>query len=132
MSGLRRVLVIEAIVLAICGLALVIAPKFLIHTVFRQAPFPEYAWIRMGGIASFTLAMYTVLLARKVEDLWWWTWALVIGTGSVAVLCLLKAVFKVGSGSAPLFWWVLGLGAAAFTAALMWGLASASKEKPLQ
>jgi hypothetical protein len=91
---------------------------------------PEYAWIRLGGIAAITLAMYCVLMARKIEDLWWWAWGMVLGTGAVAILCLVKAAFGIGSGSPRIFWAVLGIGALLFTVGLMWGIATASRETP--
>ena len=130
MSLLRRVLILEAAVLALAGGGMVIAPKFLTNTLFNMVLLPEYAWVRLGGIAAITLAMFSVLMARKIEELWWWSWGLVLGTGAVAILCLVKAGFGIGSGSPRVFWAVLGLGALAFTAGLMWGIAKASRETP--
>jgi hypothetical protein len=130
MSLLRKVLILEAAALAIAGVGMLIAPKFLTNTVFNMVLLPEYAWVRLGGVAAITLAMYCVLMARKIEELWWWAWGMVLGTGVVAILCLAKAALGIGSGSPRVFWGVLGLGALLFALGLMWGIARASSETP--
>ena len=78
MKLLRRALVWQAALWAAFGLVLVIAPGWVIESVFDQPPLGEEAWLRVSGVMAITLAGLMVLVSHRVEELWWWSWAFVI------------------------------------------------------
>jgi hypothetical protein len=82
------------------------------------------------GAACITLALFHVLVIRKLDDLWWWCWAFVLFDGSVAVIAISHAAIGLPAGAAAWPWWLFGSTAAVFTALYLVGLAKAGREKP--
>jgi hypothetical protein len=130
MSLLRRALSLGALLLAAISLALLIAPSWFVERVLDQASTPGDVWLRLLGAAEFSLALVHVLIIRKLEDLWWWTWALIAFDGLGAVIALLHAFVGLPQGSAAWPWWLGGGVSALLTAAYVAGLARAGQEKP--
>ncbi|MGQ0669594.1 MAG: hypothetical protein ACT4PO_07965 [Actinomycetota bacterium] len=130
MKLLRRVLYWQAAVWAVSGIALAALPKLLLLTVFDQAHYPEYAWIRIAGIQAIALAAFAVLVAQRLEDLWWFSWVFVIANAAVVTIDVLNAVFGLPSRISSLLWWLSAALAATFTAGLLWGMAKAGQERP--
>jgi hypothetical protein len=129
-SLLRRALSVGALLLAATSLALLIAPGWVVERVLDQAATPGDVWLRLLGAAELSLALVHVLILRKLEDLWWWTWALIAFDGLGAVIAILHAVVGLPEGSAAWPWWLAGAVSALFTALYLAGLARAGQEKP--
>jgi hypothetical protein len=127
---LRRVLTIQAVVWAACGAAIALAPGFVLVTMFDLAPLPDTGYVRIAGIFSFSLALLMVLVARRLEQLWWFAWAFVLAAVGSAVVAALKAAFGLPDGASPLLWWLFAAASAAFTVGLLAGLARTGTERP--
>jgi hypothetical protein len=130
MSLLRRALSLGALLLAVISLVLLIAPGWAIGWMLDQGSTPEDVWLRLLGAATFSLTLVHVLIVRKLEDLWWWTWALIALDGLWAVIAVLHAVVGLPAGSAAWPWWLAGGVSALLTAVYLAGLARAGQEKP--
>jgi hypothetical protein len=130
MSLLRRALSLGASLLAAVSLTLLIAPGWLVERALDQAETPGDVWLRLLGAAMLSLALVHVLIVRKLEDLWWWTWAVVAFDGLAAVISVLHAVVGLPDGSAAWPWWLAGGVSSIFAAVSLAGLARAGQEKP--
>src|SRR5688572_8148171 len=115
MRLLKRVLYLQALVSVVLGIALAAIPRFLLVTVFDQLPYPEYSWVRLVGIQLLAAAMFAVLVAQRVDELWFWGWAFAIPTalaflvaGSTAAVGNECGVVN-GIPQCPggLLWWIL-------------------------
>jgi len=126
---LRAVLYLDAVVWAVTGILLALLPGWLLEDVFDQATMGEYAWVRMSAILSVGIAMLMVMVAHRVETLWWFAWAFVLTEGALALLALLNAVIGLPEGSDALLWWLLAGVSAAFAAAMLVGLARTGLER---
>jgi hypothetical protein len=127
---LRRVLTIQAVVWAACGAAIAVAPRFILVTMFDLAPLPDTGYVRIAGIFSFSLSLLMVLVARRLEQLWWFAWAFVLAAAGSAVVAALNALFGLPDGVSPLLWWVFAALSMAFTFGLLAGLAKTGTERP--
>jgi ABC-type Fe3+-siderophore transport system permease subunit len=130
MNALRRALYVEAAVWALAGLALSIAPGSVLVRLFDQ-PKTDPAWLRIVGIQAFVLAMLMVLVAHRIEDLWWWSWAFALATVGVSAVVVLNAAFGLNPGQPALFWWLFSAVAIASALGLLAGLFISSQEQPL-
>jgi formate/nitrite transporter FocA (FNT family) len=130
MAILRRTLYLDALVSAVAGIFLVAAPGVLFVTVLGQPEPSDPAPLRLLGVATFTLALVMVLIAHRVQDLWWWCWAFVLLEAGSAAVSTLHAAFGVPEGAAAWPWWAVGLGSWAFAFAFLWGIARAGTEAP--
>jgi Mg/Co/Ni transporter MgtE len=130
MTLLRRALGVGALVSVLLATALLIAPGWFIGTVLGQTEVPGDVWLRLLGAALFSQGLVHVLIVRKLDDLWWWTWAIVAFDAMVAVILAAHAVVGVPSGSAAWPWWLLAAVSSGFTAAYLAGMARAGQEKP--
>jgi hypothetical protein len=129
---LRRVLYLNAGVWALTGILLCVAPVPVLEDVFDQVSLPEYAWVRMTGILAIGAAMLMVLVAHRIESIWWFAWAFVLTEGALAVLAALNALFGLPDGSGALLWWLLAGVSAAFAAGMLLGLATTGLERPAE
>jgi hypothetical protein len=130
MNALKRALYLEAAVWAVAGLALSIAPRSVIVTMFDQPPI-DPAWLRLVGIQAFGLAMLMVLVAHRIEDLWWWSWAFALMTVGIAAVAVLNTAFGLAPGQPSLFWWLFSTVTVVSAVALLIGLYISSQEQPL-
>lgn len=125
---LRRVLYLKALDSFLGGLGLVLAPRFLLITVLGQPEYPDYALVRLLGVADVALALVIVLVAQRVQELWWWSWAFVVLTGGTAAVITLHVAFGLPEGASPWMWVVLAAFSWAIAFGLLWGLARAATE----
>ena len=132
MDLLRRIVLIQALVWATCGATLAIAPRLILITLFDLSPYPEYGYVRVAGLFSFTLAMLMVLVSRRLETLWWFCWAFVIGAAGSAIIATLTAAFAVPDGASPTLWWLFAAVSIGLTVGLLAGLAKIGSESPPQ
>jgi len=127
---LRRVLVWQAALWAGFGLVLVIAPGWVVETVFDQPPLGEEAWLRVSGVMAIALAGMMVLVSHRVEDLWWWSWTFVILEVASSVVLVLNALVGVSEGAASWPWWLLAGVNAGFAVIELAALARIGGERP--
>jgi hypothetical protein len=130
MTVLRRALGLGAVLQLMFGATLAIIPRTVVETVMGQAPVGDDVWIRLTGAAFVGLALFHVLVIRKLDDLWWWCWAFVLFDGSVSMIALSHAAVGLPEGSAGWPWWALGSISAGFAVSYLIGLALAGREKP--
>jgi hypothetical protein len=130
MTLLRRALGAGALVSLALSLGLLVVPGWLVTTLLGQTDAPGDAWLRLLGAALLSLGLVHVLIVRKLEDLWWWTWAIVAFDGLTAAIVVTHAAVGLPDGSAAWPWWALGGVSIAFTAAYLAGLARAGQERP--
>jgi hypothetical protein len=130
MNALKRALYLEAAVWALSGLAIAFAPRFVIVTLFNQ-PRTDPAWIRVVGIQAFGLALLMVLVAHRIEDLWWWSWAFALVTVGVTAVVVMNAAVGLGPGQSALFWWLFSAVSLALALSLLAGLYLSSQENPI-
>lgn len=138
MAVLRRVLYAQAAIAAVLGVVLAAVPRLFLETLFDQVPLPEYAWVRLVGIQLLATAMFSVLVAQRVEDLWFWGWAFAIpaalaflvfgATAAVGLEC--AEVNGVAHCPGALLWWILAAIAGALSAGFVLALARASQDAP--
>jgi hypothetical protein len=130
MTLLARTLKVQAAAWFLGALGFGLVPKWLIERVADQVPLPEYAWVRSGAVMGFVLALLMVLISRRLDDVWWWSWAFVAVSVGLSTVLVLNGAFALPRGSAAWPWWTLGAVHLAFAAADMVGLARAGQEKP--
>ena len=131
MSLLRRALGVSAVLSLALSVPLVVFPRTMVETVMGQGQMPDTVWVRLFGAGSVALALFHVLILRKLEDLWWWCWAFVIFDGLTSLIVILHVSTGLPEGSAAWPWWAFGGITALFTALYVVGLAKAGQEKPL-
>ena len=130
MSLLRGALGAGAVLLLALSAPLVVIPRTIVETVMRQGSTSDDVWIRLFGSGAVALALFHVLILRKLDDLWWWCWAFVIFDGLIAVIVISHATVGLPDGSAAWPWWVFGATSALFTGLFVVGLAKTGQEKP--
>ena len=130
MALLRRVLYWQAALWALGGLLQIAAPRWLLEAVMDQPPYPDVTYVRALGVLSGAFALLMVLVAQRIEEVWWWAWAFALTDAALATVCALNALFGPVDGSATTVWWLFAAGDAAFGAGLLLGLARSGQEKP--
>jgi len=130
MTVLRRALQAFAAIWAGCGIALIAVPRWLLVSGFDQPLYPDYAYVRIVGATSLTLAMLAVMVSRR-DDAWWWSTAFAIATALCATIAALHALLGVPDGASPLLWWLFAGTSVALTAWLVVGLTRASQDNPI-
>jgi hypothetical protein len=121
---------LQALVWAACGIAIAVAPRFVLVTVFDLPPLLDQGYVRIAGVFAFSLSLLMVLVARRLETLWWFAWAFVLATAGSAIVAALNALFGLPDGVSPLLWWVFAAVSMAFTVGLLAGLAKTGTERP--
>jgi hypothetical protein len=121
---------LQALVWAACGIAIAVAPRFVLVTVFDLPPLLDQGYVRIAGVFAFSLSLLMVLVARRLESLWWFAWAFVLATAGSAIVAALNALFGLPDGVSPLLWWVFAAVSMAFTVGLLAGLAKTGTERP--
>ena len=130
MAFLRRILKLQAALWAIFGSVLAIAPGWLVETVAGQPPLGDLAWLRALGVMGIVLALLMVLVAQRLEDVWWWAWAFVVLEAGTATVFALHVLLGLPEGAAAWWWWALAVGNGVIGALELFGLAMAAQEKP--
>lgn len=120
---------IQAVVWAACGAAIAVAPRFVLVTMFDLSPLPDTGYVRIAGVFSVSLSLLMVLVARRLEQLWWFAWAFVFASSGSALVAGLNAIFGLQGRSSALLWWLFTAASAAFTIGLLAGLARTGTER---
>jgi hypothetical protein len=122
-------LYVEGAMLAAGGIVLAVAPAWVTLTLFDQTDIGEYAWVRLAGIHAVGWAIMYVLVANRIEQIWWFCWAFVLVGGAIAALAALNALFGLTGREPASFWWLMAGTAAVFTALLLVGMARTGLER---
>jgi hypothetical protein len=130
MSLLRRALGVGAALLLLLSVPLVVFPQTIVEGVMGQGRVSDAVWIRLFGAGGIALALFHVLIVRKLDDLWWWCWAFVIFDALTSLIVIIHVSAGLPDGSAAWPWWLFGGTSAFFTALYVVGLAKAGQEKP--
>jgi hypothetical protein len=120
---LRRVLYWQAALWSLSGVALTLLPRPIVRGLLDQRQMPDYAWVQLVGILMFGMATLMVLVAHRIEELWWWCWSFVLTGAVISLLAFLNAVVGLPEGSSAWPWWLLAGVSALFTGGLVVGLA---------
>ncbi|TMK20432.1 MAG: hypothetical protein E6G37_09040 [Actinobacteria bacterium] len=131
MAFLRRALLLFAAVWGVCGTAIAVSPRWILVTWFDQVPYPDYTYVRVCGIAGLSSAALALMISRRLDDAWWWSWAFVLESGLTALVTTLHAMVSVPAGSAAWFWWIFAVTNIVLVAGLVSGIARAGVEKPI-
>jgi hypothetical protein len=119
----------QATLWALFGSVVVIAPRWLIHTVAGQ-PVSDDAWLRAIGVMAIVLSLTMVLVAQRLEDVWWWSWAFVVLEAGTATVFALHALLGLPDGTSAWSWWLMA-GVNGVVGALdLVGLGLTAQEKP--
>src|SRR4029453_17670048 len=121
---------LQALVWAACGIAIAVAPRFVLVTVFNLPPLLDQGYVRIAGVCAFSLSLLMVLVARRLESLWWFAWAFVLATAGSAIVAALNALFGLPDGVSPLLWWLFATVSTAFTLGLLAGGAKHGTDPP--
>jgi hypothetical protein len=127
---LRRSLLAFAVVWAGCGAAIALVPRVVLIDLFDQVEYPDYAYVRVCGVAAIGLALLAVLVSRSLDSVWWWSWAFALTAALTTGVTALNALFSVPADAEHLFWWLFAGSNAALAAGLLIGLGRAGQEKP--
>ena len=127
---LKRVLILQAAVWALCGLAIALVPRFVLVTLFDLPDPLDVGYVRVAGVCSLSLAMVMVLVSRRLDELWWWSWAFVVAAAGTALAAATTAFFDMPEGASPFLWWLFAGASTAFTLGLLAGLAKSGTERP--
>jgi hypothetical protein len=127
---LKRVLYVQALVATITAIGLVAFPGFLLETILGQPRYPDYAWVRLVGVQAIALSLLIVLVAQRIEELWWWSWAFVVVAFGTAAVTTLHALVGLPTGAETWPWWGLGLFSWLITFGLLRGIAQAGAQSP--
>lgn len=130
MTFLRRILYIQAALWFVFGAALAVAPGWLVGTVGGQSVIGDRAWLRALGVMAIVLALLMVLVAQRLEDVWWWSWAFVVLEAGTATVFVLHALFGLPEGAAAWWWWTLAAVNGLIGALELVGLGLTAQEKP--
>ena len=130
MMLLRRMLRVQAAIWALAGSAVAVAPSTVLVTIFKQVPYPDYAYVRVSGIMSIGFALLAILVSQRIEDVWWWAWAFAITDAGLATVTALNALVGRPPASGAGLWWIFAAVNAALAAGLLVGLRRSEDEKP--
>jgi hypothetical protein len=130
MALLRRVLYYQAIVWSGCGLAIALAPHWVLQSVFDQVPYPDEAYVRVCGAMSIGLALTMVLVAQKIEVVWWWAWGFALTDAAIVTITGTHALFGLPQGSGGALWWLFAGVNLILGALILMGLGRAAQAKP--
>jgi hypothetical protein len=104
-------------------------PSWFLGSVMGQGPLGEHAWVRILGVQAVGMALLMVMVAHRVETLWWFSWAFVLVFAGTAAVAALNASFSLRPGSAATPWWVLAPACVLFALALLWGIGRTGMER---
>jgi len=126
---LRKVLTWQAVVWALAGLALAVAPGAVVEGLLDQPILTNGPWVRLLGVCSIVLAAQMTLVARKLDELWWWSWSFAILELGATLALLWHALAGVPDGWPSWPWWAGAIGSLAFLALDVTALAKAGTER---
>jgi hypothetical protein len=130
MTLLRKMLLGQAVLWSAAGIAVALLPHWVLVTLFRQVPYPDYTYVRVCGAMSIGLSLLAVLVAQKLDDVWWWAWSFAITDASIATITGLNALVGRPTGSGIVLWWLFSALNALLAVGLLLGIGHAGEERP--
>ena len=94
-------------------------------------PYPEYSAFRIMGIQAIGLSLVAVLIAQRIDDHWWWSWAVLFVAAASATVFALTGLLGLPEGSPAWPWWLFSVLALLSAVGLLVGLARAGTEQPI-
>jgi hypothetical protein len=130
MELLRRLLKVQAALWLVWSLATGLFPRWVLEDLFGQPVLAEYVWVRAAAVMGVVLALLMVLVAQRIDELWWWSWAFALLEVGTATLFAINALFGVPAGAEAWPFWALAIVNAAFGAGLLVGMGIGGQERP--
>lgn len=130
MKLLRRLLKVQAALWLVWSLAVGLFPGRVLEGLLGQPTPPDYVWVRASAVMGVVLALLMVLVAQKIDELWWWSWAFALLEVGTATLFAINAMFGVPPGADAWPFWVLAIVNGCFGAGLLVGMGVGGQEKP--
>jgi hypothetical protein len=127
---LRRLLKVQAAVWLVWSLAVGLTPRWVLEDLFGQPELADYVWVRAAAVMGVVLALLMVLVAQRIDELWWWSWAFALLEAGTATVFVLNALFGVHGGAEAWPFWALATVNGLFGAGLLVGMGIGGQEKP--
>jgi hypothetical protein len=127
---LRRLLKVQAAAWLVWSVAIGLFPRWVLEDLFGQPVLAEYVWVRAAAVMGVVLALLMVLVAQRIDDLWWWSWAFAVLEVGTATVFAVNAAFGVPDGAEAWPFWALAVLNGCFGAALLVGMGFGGQEKP--
>ena len=127
MNLLRVTLRWQALVWAVTGAGVLVAPGWVVEGLLDQPPIGEDAWLRAAGATAIAMAAQMVLVSRRVEDLWWWAWSFALLEVALTVVFATEALVGTEAASWPL--WTMAAVSAGFAALDLAAIARTGTER---
>ena len=89
---------------------------------FGQPVLADYVWVRAAAVMGVVLALLMVLVAQKIDELWWWSWAFAVLEVGTATVFAINAAFGVPEGADAWPFWALAIVNGGFGAGLLVGM----------
>jgi hypothetical protein len=118
-----------AVLWALSGLILLVAPGWVAESAMSQGALGEDAWLRVAGVMSIALAAQMVLVTRRIEELWWWSWTFVLLEMATALVLVVSGLVGLPEGAASWPWWAVGVVHAGLAGSGVTALARAGTER---
>ncbi|CAN5219956.1 hypothetical protein BH20ACT24_BH20ACT24_24420 [soil metagenome] len=116
---------------AVAGAVLAVAPGVALAWFSDQRLGQSDVWLRLLGIQTFGLAMLVVLVAHRIDELWWWSWAFAFANVLLAATVVLNLAFGLAPSESVVGWWLLAISTVCFALGLLYGLFVSSRERPI-
>lgn len=130
MKLLRRLLKVQAATWLVWSVAIGLFPRWVLEDLFGQPILAEYVWVRAAAVMGVVLALLMVLVAQRIDDLWWWSWAFAVLEVGTATVFAVNAAFGVPAGAEAWPFWALAVLNGGLGAALLVGMGIGGQEKP--
>jgi len=127
---LRRQLKVQAVLWVLGSLAIALFTRWVLEAVAGQPVLEEYVWARAIGVMGVVIALLMVLVAQRIEDLWWWSWAFAVLDVGLATLFALNALVGVPADAPAWPFWSLAALNGVLGAGLLVGMGIGGQEKP--
>jgi hypothetical protein len=138
---LRKVLFLHAAVWGVAGFLMAWFPSMWVNAVTGSVPLPAYSvtivpgptssFVRLLGVDGLVLGMFMVLIAQRIETVWWWSWAFVLADVALVLISVLHVLIGLPDWDPATPWWILAVVSVGFAAALLWGLFKAAQDQPI-
>ena len=76
-----------------------LSPRWVLEDLFGQPVLADYVWVRAAAVMGVVLALLMVLVAQRIDELWWWSWAFAVLEVGTATVFVLNAMFGVPGGA---------------------------------
>ncbi len=133
MKLLRRLLKVQAAPVGSSGAwRSASLPPWVLEDLLGQPALADYVWVRAAAVMGVVLALLMVLVAQRIDDLWWWSWAFAVAGGRHRDRLRVNArVRPARRRRGVAFWWTLAVVNGAFGAGLLIGMGLGGQEKPI-